>query len=117
MRVGLGFGQSKEEGRTAAHCALHVDRASVVQHDVLDDSQPQTGAPSLTRACFVDAVKPLEDARQVLPGYARSEIPHEELHGGGLLVGANDDLLSALSVPQSIAYQVGKDLVHGVRIG
>ncbi len=49
--------------------------ASVVDVDnVFDDRQPQAGAPQLAAAASVDAVKPLEDSRQMLRGDATALI-------------------------------------------
>ena len=52
--------------RAGADPAGHVDLAADRLHQVLDDRQTQPGAAELAAARLVDAVEPLEDARQVV---------------------------------------------------
>ena len=48
--------------------------AAMGLHDVLDDGQPQAGAAQLAAAGPIDAIEPLEDARQVLGGDAAAAV-------------------------------------------
>ena len=55
---------------------LDVDAAAVQLDQVLDDRQPEAGAAGIAGARLVHAVEPLEDARQILVGNARTFVGH-----------------------------------------
>src|SRR5690348_16262588 len=58
--------QRQGKGRSFAELALHTYMAGHLFGDMFDDRQAQAGAPGFPRACLIDAVKTLEDARQLV---------------------------------------------------
>src|SRR4051812_14228432 len=65
-----GPGEQEAERRADADLALDAERAAVDPGDPLADREPQPEAAGRARADLVDAVEPLEEARQVLGGDA-----------------------------------------------
>ena len=60
-----------------------ADRAPVGAHNVFDNGEAETSASRLARACLVDTVEALEQARQMLGRYARTKVADIEFHGLG----------------------------------
>ena len=69
------------DGKQASftQAALHRDLAAVGLGDVLDDGEPQAGAAERPAASLVNAVKTLEQARQVLLLDSDPVVLHAEL--------------------------------------
>src|SRR6266702_1731248 len=68
------LGQTDRELAALAEHTAGADRAVQGLHEMLDDGQPEPGAAQLARPGLVDAVEPLEDARQVGLGDADAGI-------------------------------------------
>src|SRR5664280_2341923 len=73
--------QSKKEDAAVVQFAFGPDRAAVYANDVLGDCQSQPGAAALARTRFVNAVKTLEQPRQMLRGYPWAVVVHKEFDG------------------------------------
>src|SRR4051812_44147759 len=84
---------------------------------MLHDCQAKSGTAAFARAGFVDAVKTLKDAGQVFRSDTRAEVAYEELNTVFMLMRADNDFFSVLSIADSIANKVGKNLMHGITIG
>src|ERR1043165_951739 len=72
--------QEEKERRTAPGLALDTYVATMSAHDVLHNRQPEACAAQLARAGLVNAVKALEQARQVLSRDANARIGDTEFH-------------------------------------
>src|SRR5262245_32778424 len=75
----VSAGQRESERCAALLLALHRDAATVRFHDVLDDRQAQP-APRIARLTR-NAEEFLEDAREVLTGYAAALVTDGKFHG------------------------------------
>src|SRR5258708_7740514 len=62
-RTGSTLWEAYDERRTFARFALDVDRAAVLQDQVLRDREPEAAAGDLLRAAFVAAIEPPENLR------------------------------------------------------
>ena len=68
-------GEGNDEGAALAQFALHADTAPQGVDRVLDDGQPQTGSPQISRPGFIHAVEAFEDA---FPMFIEIPIPLSE---------------------------------------
>src|ERR1700704_3548666 len=78
-----GGGKGEHKHRTVVKFTLGADRAPVGAHSVFDNGEAETSASRLARACLVDTVEALEQARQMLGRYARTKVADIEFHGLG----------------------------------
>src|SRR5688572_19481321 len=68
------LGKPHREGRSDSLHAHDVDLPVEGLDEVLHDGEAEPRPPELARARLVDAVEPLEDAREVFLGYAHSRV-------------------------------------------
>ena len=61
QNVFLHLLQRKPKRRTQTGRTAHIDGLLVRFDDVFDDGKAQTGTANLTRAAFIDAVKPVKN--------------------------------------------------------
>jgi len=66
------------DGGAASEFALCFDPTAVQLGDVFDDGKPETSAAQLATARLIDAIKSLEDARQVLFPDADAGVAHSQ---------------------------------------
>jgi hypothetical protein len=64
----------KQKSAAVAEFAFGADGAAMGQHDVFGDGKPESSAAGFAGAGFVDAVKALEEAREMFGGDAGAEI-------------------------------------------
>ena len=75
-----GGGKLDGEFGTFAQPAMDLDRSAHLLDGVLDDGQAEAGAAQGARARLIDAIKALEDARQVFGGNADAGVADEDAH-------------------------------------
>ena len=87
-------------------------------HDVLGDSEAETGAARLAGAGFVDPVETLEDAVEVLGGDSRPEVPHGELDANRRArARRRRTRLPCFAILHGVFDEVAEDLDDGVGVG
>src|SRR5436305_3067709 len=89
----------------------------MIERNMLYDCQTQSGTAAFTRAGFIHAIEALEDAGQMFRRDTGAEVADKELNAVFALFCADDDLFSALGVPQGIADEIAENLVDRVTIG
>jgi hypothetical protein len=94
----LDFGQQEEERCAVSDGAFHPDGTAMVENNMLYDCQTEACAAAFARARFVDAIKALEDSRQMLRSDAGAEVADKELNAVFALFCADNDFFSALGV-------------------
>ena len=74
-------GECQQNRGTATQFTLCRNPSTVRFDEMFHNGKAETGAAFLTRAARIDAIKPLENARQVLGGNARAGIadPHDDV--------------------------------------
>lgn len=95
-----------------AKFAFRTNRASVSKHDVFGDGETEAGAARFAGAGFIDPVKTLEQARQVLGADARSEVLNEKLHCMRNGSRAKDHASSGRAVFQRIVDEIREHLMN-----
>src|ERR1700751_6488266 len=109
-------GQSEKEGRAMVKFALCANRAQVRERDVFGNGEPQTGPSRFAGARLVDAVKALEEARQMLRADPRAESTKIKFDPALAIPRAQDNFAAGRGILHRILNQVREDLVDGFTI-
>src|SRR5205807_335002 len=104
-----GARQSHRKRAAPSGLALYPQRASVLPHDELDDTQPQAAPAGLAGQPPVHLVEAAEDPLLLARGDADAVIFYREHHRGVALKRAEGDLLFARRVLVGVVEQVEQD--------
>src|SRR5207249_704151 len=91
--------------------------SAVGLHEMLHDSEPQTGTPLIPGAGGVRPVEPFEHPRQMLARDAGTVVRDGEQRATGGGTRGHDDATARWCVAQGVVEQVREDLPQGIRIG
>src|SRR4051794_21540516 len=105
-----------DERRSFAGLALGLDRAVVLEDDVLGDGQAEAGAAGLLGAALVDAVEAVEDLFPLALLDSLAVVAHAHLGGRAALGHLDLDRLP-LTVLDGVVDQVRERLLDAQRVG
>src|SRR5690242_18316726 len=83
---------------------------------MLDDRQPQAGAPCFTRPGFIDTIEAFKKSLQMLGRDARAKIAHIKLDISSSFESTNLQLLGTRRVLQSVVNKVREHLMYSISI-
>src|SRR5262249_33338043 len=112
-----GSGKREPEGASLARDAVDPDRALHGLDEVLDDREAEAGAAHVPRATAVDAVKALEEARQVAGLDAGAGVRHLDVDLVFAGAHADGDGRARGAVLDRVVDQIGEHLLDGAAIG
>src|ERR1700721_2553193 len=97
--------------------AIGANGATVREHDMLGDREPQPSSSRFAGASLVHAVEALKQARQMLERNTRAEIAHVKFNPAFGTPRAQHQPPARGGVLERIVDQVGKNLMDGLAIG
>src|SRR5260370_20334558 len=114
-------GEVEKEGSAASQLTFRFDAAAVRLDEVLHDGKAQSRAALLPRAARVNAIEPLENARQMVGGDAAAGVGDTDedtatIFPGEGALGNDANAALRLGVAQRVIKQVREDLPQRVRI-